>query len=216
MQGIKIADLLKSTDYGKEVNAKGWVRTRRGNKNVSFIALNDGAVIHNIQVVVDHTQIKEEELAAVTTGACISVDGILVQSQGKGQTVEIQAKKVEVYGTADPNTFPLQKKGHTLEFLREIAHLRPRTNTFGAILRIRHHMAFAIHKFFNYKGFFNLHSPIITGSDAEGAGEMFRVTTLDLDKLPRNEDGTINYKEDFFGKSANLTVSGQLEGELAA
>ena len=216
MQRTKVVDLLKSTEYGKDVNAKGWVRTRRGNKNVSFIALNDGSVIHNIQIVVDHTNIKEEELLSVTTGACISVDGILVQSQGKGQTIEIQAKKIEIYGTADPNTFPLQKKGHTLEFLREIAHLRPRTNTFGAILRVRHHMAFAIHKFFNDKGFFNLHSPIITGSDAEGAGEMFRVTTLDLEKLPKNENGTIDYKEDFFGKETNLTVSGQLEGELAA
>jgi len=216
MQRTKVVDLLKLTDYGKKVNARGWVRTRRGNKNVSFIALNDGSIIHNIQIVVDHINIKEEDLVSVTTGACISVDGILVQSQGKGQSVEIQAKKIEVYGTADPNTFPLQKKGHTLEFLREIAHLRPRTNTFGAILRIRHHMSFAIHKFFNDKGFFNLHSPIITGSDAEGAGEMFCVTTLDLEKLPKNEDGTIDYKEDFFGKSTNLTVSGQLEGELAA
>lgn len=216
MKRTKVADALRSKDFGKEINVKGWVRTRRGNKNVSFIALNDGSVIHSIQVVVEHTHIKEEELLAVTTGACISVEGMLVQSQGKGQAVEIKAKKIEVYGTADPNTFPLQKKGHTLEFLREIAHLRPRTNTFGAILRIRHHMAYAIHKFFNDKGFFYLHSPIITGSDAEGAGEMFRVTTLDLEKLPRNEGGGIDYKEDFFGKSTNLTVSGQLEGELAA
>lgn len=216
MQRLKVVDLLKSTDYGKEVTVQGWVRTKRGNKNVAFIAINDGSVIHNIQAVVDIVKMGEETLKFVTTGACVSISGTLVQSQGQGQSVEIQANAIEVYGTADSETYPLQKKGHTLEFLRDIAHLRPRTNTFGAILRIRHHMAFAIHKFFNDKGFFYLHAPIITGSDAEGAGEMFRVTTLDLDNLPKNEDGSINYKEDFFGKSTNLTVSGQLEGELAA
>jgi asparaginyl-tRNA synthetase len=216
MKRTKVAELLRSADFGKEVNVKGWVRTKRGNKNVAFIALNDGSIIHNIQVVVELANFNEADLAPVTTGACISVDGTLVESKGQGQSVEILAKKVEVYGTADPEKFPLQKKAHTMEFLREIAHLRPRTNTFGAVFRIRHHMSFAIHKFFNDKGFFNLHSPVITGSDAEGAGEMFRVTNLDLDKLPRNEDGTINFKEDFFGKSTNLTVSGQLEGELAA
>jgi asparaginyl-tRNA synthetase len=216
MKRTKVADLLRSADFGKEVNVKGWVRTKRGNKNVAFIAVNDGSIIHNIQVVVELANFNEADLALVTTGACISVDGTLVESKGQGQTVEILAKKIEVYGTADPEKFPLQKKGHTLEFLREIAHLRPRTNTFGAILRIRHHMSYAIHKFFNDRGFFNLHSPIITGSDAEGAGEMFRVTTLDFDNVPRNEDGTVNFKEDFFGRSTNLTVSGQLEGELAA
>ena len=211
----RIVDLLKSTAYETEVTVKGWVRTKRGNKNVAFIALNDGSVIHNIQVVVDTINFKDDDLKNINTGACISVIGTLVKSQGQGQTVEIQAKKIETLGTAD-ETYPLQKKGHTLEFLREIAHLRPRTNTFGAIFRIRHHVAFAIHKFFNDKGFFYLHSPIITGSDAEGAGEMFRVTTLDPANPPKNPDGSINYKEDFFGKSTHLTVSGQLESELAA
>jgi asparaginyl-tRNA synthetase len=216
MQRTKVADLLRSAEFGSEVNVKGWVRTKRGNKNVAFIAVNDGSIIHSIQVVVELASFNEADLAGVSTGACISVDGVLVKSQGQGQSVEIQAKKIEVYGAADPEKFPLQKKAHTLEFLREIAHLRPRTNTFGAVFRIRHHMSFAIHKFFNDKGFFNLHAPLITGSDAEGAGEMFRVTTLDLDNIPRGEDGKIDFKEDFFGKSTNLTVSGQLEGELAA
>ncbi len=195
---------------------KGWVRTRRGNKNISFIAINDGSTIHNIQVVAEIANFNEETLKLVTTGSCIGVKGVLVPSQGQGQSVEIQAKEIEVYGTADAETYPLQKKGHTLEFLREIAHLRPRTNTFGAILRIRHAMAFAVHKYFNDNGFYNLHSPIITASDAEGAGEMFQVTTLDLNKLPRTDDGAIDFKEDFFGRPTNLTVSGQLEGELAA
>src|ERR1051326_3861164 len=212
----KVADLLRSADFGKEVNVKGWVRTKRGNKNVAFVAVNDGSVIQSIQTVFELANFKEEELAKVTTGACVSVDGTLVESKGQGQSVEILAKKIEGYGTADPEKFPLQKKAHTMEFLREIAHLRPRTNTFGAVFRIRHHMSYAIHKFFNDKGFFNLHAPIITASDAEGAGEMFRVTTLDLNNIPRSEDGSVNYKEDFFGRSTNLTVSGQLEGELAA
>ena len=216
MKHTKVADLLVSKEVNKEVTAKGWVRTKRGNKKINFIALNDGSIIHNIQLVVDVSMFDEELLKLVTTGSCIRVTGTLVASQGQEQQVEIQAKEIEVFGTADAETFPLQKKGHTLEFLREIAHLRPRTNTFGAVLRIRHHMAFAIHKYFNDKGFFNLHSPIITGSDAEGAGEMFRVTTLDLKNLPKNPDGSIDYKEDFFGKETNLTVSGQLEGELAA
>ncbi len=216
MERTKVAELLRSTDFGKEVCVKGWVRTKRGNKNVAFIALNDGSIIHNIQLVADVAVFGEEALKPVTTGACIAATGTLVKSQGQGQTVEIQAKTIEVYGTADAETFPLQKKGHTLEFLREIAHLRPRTNTFGAVLRIRHHMAYAVHKFFNDKGFFCLHSPIITGSDAEGAGEMFRVTTLDMKNPPKNPDGSINYKEDFFGKESNLTVSGQLEAELGA
>lgn len=212
----RIANILKDTSLvDKEITIKGWVRTKRGNKNVAFIAINDGSCMGNIQAVVDLAKISEEQLKNVTTGATVSVTGKLVKSQGQGQSVEVQADKVEVLGTAD-ETFPLQKKGHTLEFLREIAHLRPRTNTFGAVLRLRHHMSFAIHKFFNERGFFNLHAPIITGSDAEGAGEMFRVTTLDLNKLPKNEDGSINFKEDFFGQETNLTVSGQLEGELAA
>ena len=211
-----IKALLQSTDFNKEVTIKGWVRTKRGNKNVAFIALNDGSTIDNILAVADPNVFGEELMKKITTGACLRISGTLVQSQGQGQSVEIQAKEIEVYGEADAETFPLQKKGHTMEFLREIAHLRPRTNTFGAVLRIRHAMAFAVHKYFNDNGFINLHSPIITASDAEGAGEMFQVTTLDLTKPPRNEDSTINFKEDFFGKPTNLTVSGQLEGELAA
>ena len=212
----KIHELLASKEIGKEVNVKGWVRTKRGNKNVAFIAMNDGSTVNNIQVVVDVASSDPEMLKLITTGACLTINGILVESMGSGQAVEVQATSIEVYGTADAETYPLQKKGHTLEFLREIAHLRPRTNTFGAVLRMRHHMAFAIHKYFNDRGFFYLHTPIITGSDAEGAGEMFKVTTLDLDNIPRNEDGSVNYKEDFFGKGTNLTVSGQLEGELGA
>ena len=215
MQRIRVNELLKSTAFGTEVTVKGWVRTKRGNKNVAFIAINDGSVIHNMQVVVDMVNFKEEDLKHINTGACVSATGTLVKSQGQGQSSEIQAKKIELLGLAD-ETYPLQKKGHTLEFLREIAHLRPRTNTFGAILRIRHHMAFAVHKFFNDKGFFYLHTPIITGSDAEGAGEMFRVTTLDPLNPPKTKEGSVDYKEDFFGKATNLTVSGQLEGELGA
>lgn len=215
----KICDLLKkdqSAQLGKEVLIKGWVRTKRGNKNIAFIAVNDGSIIHNIQVVVDLAKITEEELKQVTTGASVAIKGILVKSQGQGQSVEIQATSVEVYGAADPETYPLQKKGHTLEFLREIAHLRPRTNTFGAVLRIRHAMAFGIHKYFNDHGFSYLHTPIITGSDCEGAGAMFRVTTFDLDAIPKNESGHIDFAQDFFGKETSLTVSGQLEGELGA
>ncbi len=216
MKHSYIKALLKTEAQQQDVVIKGWVRTKRGNKNISFIAVNDGSTIHNIQVVAEIANFSEDVLKLVTTGSCISVKGVLVASQGQGQSVEIQAKEIEVYGTADAETYPLQKKGHTLEFLREIAHLRPRTNTFGAIFRMRHAMAFAVHKYFNDNGFFYLHSPIITASDAEGAGEMFQVTTLDLNKPLRNEDGTINFKEDFFGKPTNLTVSGQLEGELAA
>ncbi len=216
MNRIKVKDLLVSQNINAEILAKGWVRTKRGNKSVAFIALNDGSTIHNIQVVVDLNTISEESLKSVTTGACIAVRGQLVTSQGKGQAVEIVASSIEVYGTADPETFPLQKKGHTLEFLREIAHLRPRTNTFGAVLRIRHAMAYAVHKYFNDKGFCYIHTPIITGSDAEGAGAMFQVTALDLNKIPKDADGAVDYKQDFFGKATNLTVSGQLEGELAA
>jgi asparaginyl-tRNA synthetase len=193
----------------------GWVRSRRDSKNVSFIALNDGSVIHNLQVVTSAEEFPEGSLKDITTGSCLAVTGILVQSRGKGQSSEIQAKQVEVFGRSD-ESFPLQKKGHTLEFLREIAHLRPRTNTFGAVLRMRHHLAFAIHKFFNERGFFYLHTPIITGSDAEGAGQMFRVTTLDLETPPKTPAGKIDFGEDFFGKETHLTVSGQLEGELGA
>ena len=216
MARTKIVDLLKSKDFDKEINVKGWVRTRRGNKNVNFIALNDGSTINNIQVVVDLASFDDETLKPITTGACVSVTGNLVQSQGAGQTVEVQAKNIKVYGAADPETYPLQKKGHTLEFLREIAHLRPRTNTFGAIFRIRHHMAIAIHQFFHERGFFYFHTPIITGSDAEGAGQMFQVTTLDLKNVKKTDEGEVDYSEDFYGKYASLTVSGQLEGELAA
>lgn len=212
----KIKQLLTKQAIDTQVTVKGWVRTKRGNKNVAFIAVNDGSTIHNIQAVVDMAKFSEEALKPVTTGACVGISGKLVRSQGQGQSVEILAEKIEVFGTADPETYPLQKKGHTLEFLREIAHLRPRTNTFGAVLRIRHHLAYAIHQFFNDRGFFYLHAPIITGSDAEGAGEMFRVTTLNLENPPKNPDGSINYSEDFFGKETNLTVSGQLEGELGA
>ena len=211
----KVKELLK-TEPGAEVLVKGWVRTKRGNKNVSFIALNDGSTINNIQIVVDTASFDDELLKKITTGACIAAYGDLVASQGSGQAVEIQARKLVLYGEADPNTYPLQKKGHSMEFLRSIAHLRPRTNTFGAVLRIRHAMAFAIHKYFNDKGFVYLHTPLITASDCEGAGEMFQVTTLDLNNPPRKEDGSIDYSQDFFGKQTSLTVSGQLEGELGA
>lgn len=211
-----INDVLKSASVDKDVLVKGWVRTKRGNKNVAFVALNDGSTINNLQIVIDVPNFDEELLKKINTGACIAVNGKLVKSAGQGQTVEVIASQVEVYGGADPETYPLQKKGHSLEFLREIAHLRPRTNTFSSVLRIRHALSFAIHKYFNDNGFFYLHTPIITGSDAEGAGAMFRVTTLDMDNLPKNEDGSVNYDEDFFGKPTNLTVSGQLEGELGA
>ena len=214
-----VASALKNWEtigIGNNINLKGWVRTRRGNKNVTFIALNDGSIIHNIQVVANPADFNEDMLKLITTGSCISVIGELVESPGQGQAVELLAKEIEVYGTADPETYPLQKKGHSMEFLREIAHLRPRTNTFGAVLRIRHAMSFAIHKYFNDNGFFYLHTPIITGSDAEGAGAMFRVTTLDPVNPPLTESGEVDFTEDFFGKATNLTVSGQLEGELGA
>jgi asparaginyl-tRNA synthetase len=216
MKRIKIKELLQSKDFGKDFLVKGWVRTKRGNKNVSFISLNDGSIIHNIQIVADASKFSDDDLKYVTTGSCVSVTGTLVESAGQGQKSELQANKIEVYGTADPEVYPLQPKEHSLEFLREIAHLRPRTNTFGAIFRMRHSMSFAIHQYFHDKGFVYLHTPIITGSDAEGAGEMFRVTTLDPSNPPKNEDGSINFKEDFFGKETSLTVSGQLEGELGA
>jgi asparaginyl-tRNA synthetase len=216
MQQAKIKDLLKSKETGNECLVRGWVRTKRGNKNINFIALNDGSVIHTIQVVVEVAHFDEEMLKLITTGACIEVKGTLVDSPASGQPVEIQAKEIKVFGTADPETYPLQKKGHSLEFLREIAHLRPRTNTFGAILRIRHAMSFAIHKYFNDHGFFYLHSPIITGSDAEGAGALFRVSILDPKNPPLKPDGTVDFAEDFFGKETKLTVSGQLQAELGA
>ena len=216
MKRTKITDLLKSDACGADVDVCGWVRTRRGSKQVTFIALNDGTTIHNLQVVADIEKLGEENLKQVTTGSCIRVSGKLVPPQGQGQHVEVQADRIELLGAADPNSYPLQKKGHSLEFLREIAHLRPRTNTFGAVFRIRHHMAMAIHTFFHQKGFFYFHTPIITASDAEGAGQMFQVTTQDLKQVKKDEDGSVNYDDDFFGKQASLTVSGQLEGELAA
>ena len=216
MKRTKIKELLTSPKLGSDVVAKGWVRTKRGNKNIAFIALNDGSTINNIQVVVDAASFDEDLLKDISTGSCISVLGKLVESQGQGQHVEINAAEIELYGKSDAETYPLQKKGHSMEFLRENAHLRFRTNTFGAVFRIRHAMAFAIHNYFNDRGFFYLHTPIITGSDCEGAGEMFHVTTLDLKNIPRNEDGTVDFRTDFYGKETNLTVSGQLEGELGA
>lgn len=213
---MQIKQILAAAAVGTEITVKGWVRTKRDSKNVVFVNINDGSVIHNIQAVVEAGIVDEETLKLVTTGSCIAATGTLVASQGSGQSVELQVSSIQVYGTADPEKYPLQPKRHSLEFLREIGHLRARTNTFSAILRVRHALAFAIHKYFNDNGFFYLHTPIITGSDAEGAGEMFRVTTLDPKNPPLNEDGSINYKEDFFGKETNLTVSGQLEGELGA
>jgi len=216
MKRIKVKKLLSSPIPGSDVLVKGWVRTKRGNKNIVFIALNDGSTIKNIQVVVDVALFDENLLKDISTGACIAVTGKLVESQGQGQNIEINASCIELYGRSDAETYPLQKKGHSMEFLRENAHLRFRTNTFGAVFRIRHAMAFAIHEYFNDKGFFYLHTPIITGSDCEGAGEMFHVTTMDLKNISRNEDGSVDFRNDFFGKETNLTVSGQLEGELGA
>ena len=212
---IKVKDLLKC-EAGRKVTVKGWVRTKRGNKNVAFIALNDGSTINNIQIVVDKTAFEESLLAKITTSAAIRVSGDLVESVGSGQSVEIQAGEIEIYGECDPMRYPLQKKDTSFEYLRTVAHMRPRTNTFGAILRIRNQMAFAIHKFFNEKGFVYLHTPLITASDCEGAGQMFKVTTLDLENVPRNKKGEVDYTKDFFGKETSLTVSGQLEGELGA
>ena len=211
----KISDLLGLTTYGAEVNVKGWVRTRRGSKQVAFVALNDGSTIKNVQIVIDLEKIDEELVKKISTGTCLSVNGTLVESIGGGQSVEIQATTIEILGECD-NTYPLQKKGQTMEFMRSVAHLRPRTNTFGAIFRIRHNMAYAIHKFFHDKGFYYFHTPIITASDCEGAGQMFQVTTMNLYDLKKDENGSIKYDDDFFGKQASLTVSGQLEGELAA
>ncbi|MCQ2975300.1 MAG: asparagine--tRNA ligase [Bacteroidales bacterium] len=215
MERTKVIDLLKRTDYGSNVTVKGWVRTRRGSKAVNFIAINDGSTIKNIQVVVDVEKFDENILKDITTGACISVEGVLTQSQGAEQSVEIQGTKIEILGPAGSD-YPLQKKGHSMEFLREHANIRMRTNTFGAVFRIRHNMAMAIHTYFHNHGFFYLNTPLITASDCEGAGQMFQVTTLDLNNLPKNEEGKIDYSQDFFGNATNLTVSGQLEGELGA
>ena len=211
----KVKDLLVKAP-GEEVLAKGWVRTKRGNKEIAFIALNDGSTINNIQIVVDKTSIDADLLAKVTTGACIAVRGKLVESIGSGQAVEIQASGIEVLGECDPVRYPLQKKDTTFEYLRTVAHMRPRTNTFGAVLRLRSQMAFAIHEYFHSKGFVYLHTPLITAADAEGAGNMFQVTTLDLLNIPRDKKGGVDFSKDFFGKRTSLTVSGQLEGELGA
>ncbi len=215
MTRTKVKDLLKAAP-GIEVLAKGWVRTKRGNKQIKFIALNDGSTVHNIQVVADMANFDESLIAKVTTGASLAVKGVLVESVGSGQAVEIQASEIEVLGECDPMRYPLQKKDTSLEYLRTVAHMRPRTNTFGAILRIRHSMAFAIHKFFNDKGFVYLNTPLITESDAEGAGDMFQVTTLNLENVPKKDNGKVDFSKDFFGKKTSLTVSGQLEGELGA
>ena len=215
MERTKVIDLLKREDYGAQVNVKGWVRTRRGSKAVNFVALNDGSTIKNVQIVVDVEKFDENIIKDITTGACLNVIGTLVKSQGAEQSVEIQATNIEIYGVAGSD-YPLQKKGHSMEFLREHANIRMRTNTFGAVFRIRHNMAMAIHTYFHEHGFFYWNSPLITASDCEGAGQMFQVTTLDLKNPPKNEDGSIDYSQDFFGAQTSLTVSGQLEGELAA
>ena len=208
-----VASLLQSNQFLQEITLKGWVRTFRANR---FIALNDGSTLHNIQCVVDFENIDESLLKRITTGAAISVSGTLVESQGRGQSVEIQVSKIEILGDSNPEEYPIQPKKHSFEFLRENAHLRVRTNTFGAIMRVRSALSFAVHKYFTENGFYNFHSPIVTGSDAEGAGEMFRVSTLDPKNMPRDENGEIDYKKDFFGKETNLTVSGQLEAETYA
>lgn len=209
----KIRQILNGGFTGKDITVMGWVRTFRNNQ---FVALNDGSTNSNLQIVAELGLLDDATIKRITTGASLKVAGTVVESLGKGQAVELKAKQIEVLGESDAEKYPLQPKKHSLEFLREIAHLRFRTNTFGAVFRIRHSLAFAVHKFFNEKGFVYLHTPVITASDAEGAGEMFRVTTLSFDNPPRNEDGSVNFKEDFFGKSTNLTVSGQLEGELGA
>lgn len=213
MTHTRIKELLNSTEYGREVIVKGWIKTFRNNQ---FLAINDGSCLSNIQVVVDFESTDESILKRLTTGAAVAISGTFIASLGKGQRVEVKARQITILGDSDPEKFPLQPKKHSLEFLREIAHLRFRTNTFNAVFKVRNALSFAIHRFFNEKGFVLIHTPIITGSDAEGAGEMFKVTTLDFDRIPQNEDGSINFKEDFFGKPTNLTVSGQLEGELAA
>ena len=211
----KIADLLQCTDYGQKVCVKGWVRTRRGSKSVNFIAINDGSTIKNVQVVADTEKFDPEILKAIGTGACLAVEGTLVESQGAGQSQEIQAEEIQVLGTCAPD-YPMQKKGQSFEYMRRNAHMRLRTNTFGAVFRIRHHMAMAIHRYFHEHGFYYFHTPIITASDCEGAGQMFQVTTKYLYELKRDSQGKIDYTDDFFGKPTSLTVSGQLEGELGA
>ncbi len=213
MKRTKVIDALNSTEYGKDILVKGWVRSHRSSKAVDFIALNDGSTIKNIQLVVDPKTIDEADLKSITTGACIGCKGVLVESQGKGQTVEVQSKEIVIYGLC-PNDYPMQKKGQSFEYMRQYAHMRLRTNTFGAVFRIRHNMAIAIHKYFHEHGFYYFNTPLITASDAEGAGEMFQVTTLDLDRIAK--EGKVDYSKDFFGKKTNLTVSGQLEGELGA
>lgn len=209
----KVVDALRSTDFGKEITVKGWVRSHRNSKAVDFIALNDGSTIKNIQVVVDPSTMDAEQLKSITTGACIRVTGMLVESQGKGQACEVQSREIEIYGLC-PGDYPMQKKGQSFEYMRQFAHMRLRTNTFGAVFRIRHNMAIAVHKYFHDHGFYYFHTPLITASDAEGAGEMFQVTTLDLDRVAKS--GEVDYEKDFFGKKTCLTVSGQLEGELGA
>lgn len=216
MKRKRVKELLANPVTGEKVLVKGWVRTKREIKNVAFVSLNDGSTINNIQIVIDITTYPADLLKDITTGASLAVTGTLELSQGKGQSVEILATEITLYGKCDPDSYPLQKKGHSMEFLRDIAHLRFRTNTFGAVMRLRHAMSFAVHKYFNDRGFFYLHTPIITASDAEGAGEMFHVTTLDLNDIPRTKSGEVDYDRDFFGKATNLTVSGQLEGETGA
>ncbi|HCW09292.1 MAG TPA: asparagine--tRNA ligase, partial [Cytophagales bacterium] len=213
MKRTKIKDLLSTQPTGQSVKVQGWVRTFRNNQ---FIAINDGSTINTIQAVAELNSLDEATLKRITTGACLSIVGELIPSPAKGQAVEVKVKELEILGDSDAEKFPLQPKKHSLEFLREIAHLRARTNTFGAVMRVRHAMAFAVHKFFNDRGFFYIHTPVITGSDAEGAGAMFKVTTLDMNKPPRDENGKIDHKQDFFGRETNLTVSGQLEGETYA
>ena len=209
----KVVDALRSTDFGKEITVKGWVRSHRNSKAVDFIALNDGSTIKNIQVVVDPSTMDAEQLKSITTGACIRVTGMLVESQGKGQACEVQSREIEIYGLC-PGDYPMQKKGQSFEYMRQFAHMRLRTNTFGAVFRIRHNMAIAVHKYFHDHGFYYFHTPLITASDAEGAGEMFQVTTLDLDRVAKS--GEVDYEKDFFGQKTSLTVSGQLEGERGA
>ncbi len=209
----RVVDALRSTDYGKEITVKGWVRSHRSSKAVDFIALNDGSTIKNIQVVVDPASMDAEALKSITTGACIRATGVLVESQGAGQSCEVQSKEIEIYGLC-PSDYPMQKKGQSFEYMRQYAHMRLRTNTFGAVFRIRHNMAIAIHQYFHEHGYYYFHTPLITASDAEGAGEMFQVTTLDLDRVAKS--GQVDYDKDFFGKKTSLTVSGQLEGELGA
>lgn len=213
---LSVKSLLETGEAGKEVTVKGWVRTKRGNKQINFVALNDGSTVNNLQVVIDVPNFNESLLKKITTGAALCIKGKLVESQGGKQTVELVAEEIELMGECDPDKYPLQPKKHSLEFMRDIAHLRFRTNLFGCIFRIRHKLSYAVHNYFNENGFYYLHTPLITGSDAEGAGEMFRVTTLDAKNPPLKEDGTVDYKQDFFGKATNLTVSGQLEGELGA